>query len=123
MLTGGAAAGPFEDGAAAYGRGDYATALRLWRPLAEQGNARAQFSLGLMYNEGKGVPQNYAEAVKWYRLAAEQDIASAQHNLGIKYATGEGVPQDYAEAIGSSRERRTTRHLRKSAPHERSRGS
>ncbi len=43
MLTGAAAAGPYEEGVAAYQRGDYATALRLWRPLAEQGDARAQF--------------------------------------------------------------------------------
>jgi len=88
MLTGAAAAGPYEDGLAAYGRGDYATALRLWRPLAEQGNAGAQFNLGVMYDEGQGVPQDYAEAVKWYRLAAERGFANAQYELGVKYATG-----------------------------------
>ncbi len=59
MLTGVAVAGPFEDGVAAYKRGDYATALRLWRPLAEQGDADAQFNLGLMYANGEGVPQDY----------------------------------------------------------------
>ena len=57
MLTGGVAAGPYEDALAAYDRGDYATALRLMRPLAEQGNARAQFNLGVMYTKGQGVPQ------------------------------------------------------------------
>ena len=61
----------FDEGLAAYGRGDYETALREWRPLAEQGLAVAQFNLGLMYDEGQGVPQDYAEAVKWYRKAAE----------------------------------------------------
>jgi uncharacterized protein len=53
------AAGPFEDGVAAYSRGDYATALRLWRPLADQGVADAQFNLGLMYEDSEGVPQDY----------------------------------------------------------------
>jgi len=97
MLTGGAAAGPFEEGVAAHDRGDYATAVRLWRPLAEQGNADAQFNLGVGYKKGEGVPQDYAEAVKWYRLAAEQG-AKAQFNLGVGYYKGEGVPQNYVQA-------------------------
>jgi hypothetical protein len=98
MLTGAAAAGPLEDGTAAYQRGDYATALRLLRPLAEQGHARAQYNLGVAYHQGKGVPQDYAEAVKWYRLAAEQGHARAQYNLGVAYHQGKGVPQDYVLA-------------------------
>ena len=65
--------------------GDYATALREWTPLAKQGNASAQFNLGLMYRKGQGVPQDYKTAVKWYRLAAEQGNASAQFNLGVMY--------------------------------------
>ena len=69
VLTGGAAAGPYEEGVAAYGRGDYATAVRLWRPLAQQGDAEAQFNLALMYFEGKGVPQNQAEEVSPWRTA------------------------------------------------------
>lgn len=69
MLTGGAAAEPIDDGVAAFFRGDYAAALQLLRPLAEQGDATAQTWLGVMYDEGKGVPQDYAEAVRWYRLA------------------------------------------------------
>ena len=84
------AAGPFEDATAAYNRGDYATALRLLRPLADQGDASAQNNLGLMYDEGQGVPQDYAEALKWYRLAADQGNASAQYNLGVMYATWPG---------------------------------
>ena len=83
---------------AAYQRGDYATALREWRPLAEQGYADAQFNLGVMYDEGRGVPQDDAEAVKWYRKAAEQGDAGAQYNLGVMYGNGLGVPQDYAQA-------------------------
>jgi TPR repeat protein len=93
-----AQAGPYEDGLAAVERGDYATALQLWRPLAEQGVADAQYKLGVMYDTGQGVPQDYAEAVKWYRMAAEQGEAYAQANLGLMYHEGRGLPQDYAEA-------------------------
>ena len=91
-------AGPFEDGVAAYGSGDYETAVQLLRPFAEQGNASAQYNLGAMYDQGWGVPQDYAEAVKWYRMAAEQGDAWAQVVLGVRYANGEGVPQDYVLA-------------------------
>lgn len=94
-----ALAGPLEDGAAAYERKDYATALRLWRPLAGQGHARAQFHLGGMYDIGQGVPQDDAQAVAWYRKAADQGLAETQFNLGTMYAKGEGVPQDYAQAV------------------------
>ena len=90
-IGGAATAGPLEDAVAAYQRGDYATALRLWHPLAEQGDADAQFHLGVMYESGQGVLRNDAEAIKWYRKAAEQDDAVAQFNLGIMYAKGEGV--------------------------------
>ncbi len=89
----------FAEGVAAYKRGDYATALREFRPLAEQGAATAQFNLGIMYDKGWGVPQDYAEAVRWYRRATKQGFARAQHDLGVMYDKGEGVPQDYAEAV------------------------
>jgi TPR repeat protein len=88
----------FDKGLAAARAGDFETALREWRPLAEQGDARAQRSLGIMYLKGEGVPQDDAEAVKWYRLAAKQGHADAQYNLGVKYGSGEGVLQDDAEA-------------------------
>ena len=88
----------FEEGEAAHERGDYATALREWRPLAKQGNASAQSGLGIMYAAGRGVPQDYAAAVGWWRKAAEQGHANAQYNLGTMYANGLGVPQDYAQA-------------------------
>ena len=71
----------FQKGQTAYNSGDYATALREWKPLAKQGNADAQFSLGAMYEKGEGVPTNYKTAVKWYRLAAKQDRPFAQSNL------------------------------------------
>ena len=97
-LTAPAIAGRIEDATAAYDRGDYATALQLIRPLAEQGNAIAQYSLGVFYDTGRGVQQDYAEAAKWYRKAADQGEAAAQANLGNMYYNGQGVPRDYAEA-------------------------
>ena len=82
----------------AYQKGRYAAALQLARPLAEQGDARAQFLLGLMYAKGQGVPQDPGEAAKWYRLAAEQGDVQAQYELAWLYATGDGVTQDYVAA-------------------------
>ena len=96
-----AVAGDAEDlakGAAAARSGDYATALAIWRPLAEQGYASAQYNLGFMYANGQGVPEDDKEAVSWYRKAAEQGDANAQGNLGFMYANGHGVPQDYVMA-------------------------
>jgi uncharacterized protein len=72
---------------------------KFWLPLAEQGDADAQYNLGAMYGNGQGVPQDYKEAVKWFRLAAEQGFAIAQSNLGAMYEKGTGVPQDYKEAV------------------------
>ena len=97
-IGGAATAGPLEDAVAAYQRGDYATALSRWHRLAEQGDAEAQFHLGVMYESGQGGLRNDAEAIKWYRKAAEQGDAVAQFNLGIMYAKGEGVSQNDAEA-------------------------
>ena len=77
--------------------GEYSTALRLYRQLAEKGNARAQYILGRMYDES--VPQDIKEAVKWYQLAAAQGYAEAQYKLGTMYEDGKGVPQDKKEAV------------------------
>ncbi len=98
VLSAPSLAANFQAGREAYERGDYVAALKEWRPLAEQGNTSAQNNLGVMYAEGRGVPQDYAEAVRWYRLAAEQGDAGAQNNLGIMYDTGEGVTQDNVQA-------------------------
>ena len=92
------AADAIEDAESTYNRGDYIKAARLLRPLADQGNARAQFNLGVMYERGQGVPQFDTEAVQWYRKAAEQGHASAQFNLGMLYFNGQGVPQNAQEA-------------------------
>jgi hypothetical protein len=91
-------AGAYEDALAAWSRGEYANAYWLWRPLAEQGNADAQFYLGLMKENGQGVPRDDGEALKWYRKAADQDLALAQFDLGTMYANGRGVPQNDREA-------------------------
>ncbi len=99
VLVAAPAGADFEAGYEAYNRGDYATALKEWRPLAEQGGAAAQFNLGLMYHLGKGVPQDNKEAVRWYRQAAEQGDTWAQYNLGFMYREGKGVPQDNKEAV------------------------
>ena len=93
-----AAAGPIEEAKSAYGRSDYALAERLFRPLAEQGDAKAQFYLGWVYYMGRRVPQDAQEAVKWYRKAAEQGLVRAQLNLALMYETGQGAPQDFVRA-------------------------
>src|SRR5262245_66376918 len=94
----GVAAGSFEDGLSAYERGDYVQAMNLWQPLAAQGDAPAQFNLGLMYRHGLGVPQDFEEALKWYRKAAEQGHAWAQFNLGVWYGKGKALPKNVQEA-------------------------
>jgi TPR repeat protein len=84
-------AGDIEDGAAAYEQGNYELAFTKFKGLADSGDAEAQFNLGVMYAEGKGVIKNDAEAVRWYELAADQGLAPAQNSLGFMYAEGKGV--------------------------------
>ncbi|MFQ5784790.1 MAG: tetratricopeptide repeat protein, partial [Alphaproteobacteria bacterium] len=88
----------FREGYAAYQSGDYPAAAREFAALANEGDARAQFNLGVMYDKGEGVPQDYAEAAKWFRKAAEQGLAVAQTNLGVYFQRGKGVAQDYEKA-------------------------
>jgi uncharacterized protein len=87
-----------EDSRKALYSGDYALALKLLAPRANQNVAWAQNGMGVLYQGGHGVTQDYTEAVKWYRKAAEQGYTKAQSNLGVMYIKGEGVPQDYREA-------------------------
>lgn len=93
-----AVADPFEDAVAAQNNGDYATALRLFRSLANQGDARGQSKLGFMYVNGQGVQTNYVEALKLFRLAASQGYARGQVNLGVMYDRGLVVPKNYVRA-------------------------
>ncbi len=89
-----AAAGPHEDADAAYARGDYPAALAIYRELAAQGVAPAQFNLGVMHDFGQGVDPDPVAAVRWYREAAAQGHGGAQFNLGGMYFEGIGVAQD-----------------------------
>jgi TPR repeat protein len=83
FAAGVALAGPLEDGHTAYLRGDIDTALSLWTPLAEQGNADAQYMLGLIYFNGRYVEKNDDEAAKWLQLSAAQGNSDAELLLGV----------------------------------------
>ena len=98
LSAGAAGAQDFDAGLEAYQRGDYASAMKEWHPLAEAGNPHIQFFIGGMYDLGQGVPQDNGEAVHWYRLSANQGIAKAQVSLGNMYYYGEGVSKDFVEA-------------------------
>ncbi|MHB1204419.1 MAG: tetratricopeptide repeat protein [Rhodospirillaceae bacterium] len=94
-------AGPAEDAAAAFEaeqKGDFPTALRLYRVAALAGNTYAQGNLGTMFHTGKGGPKNFPEALRWYNEAAKANYADSQFNLGIMNELGEGMKQDFAAA-------------------------
>jgi TPR repeat protein len=91
-------AASYREGIDAYTKGNFDVALKKLQPVAEQGNADAQFRLGLMYREGKGVTQDDKQAVSWLNKAAEQGQAEAQENLGLSYAKGLGVERDWVQA-------------------------
>jgi hypothetical protein len=78
--------------------GDFATAISLWAPLANQGNAVAQFGMGYVSEEGQGVQQDFGLAQRWYQLAADNGYALAQYNMGKMYQGGLGVPIDTLQA-------------------------
>ena len=98
LIPAGAFAQDFDKGFAAYSAGDFAVALKEFRPLAEQGDALAQFYLGESYFNGRGVPQDFARAIEWYTKAAQQGQMEAQEVLGGIYFFGKGVPVDYGLA-------------------------
>lgn len=88
----------FDDGKAAYDRGDYATAFKEFKSLAGQGDAGRQFSLGAMCQAGLVVPQDYGEALKWYCKSVDQGVAGATFSLGNMYFSGHCIPHDNVEA-------------------------
>ena len=88
----------FQRGKAAYDRQDHKEAVVNFGKAAELGHAEAQYLLGSMYSEGRGVTKDDAEAVRWYRKAAEQGIVHAQRHLGQMYAAARGVGKDFAAA-------------------------
>jgi TPR repeat protein len=91
-------AGDSKDGLDAYSSTDYETALAIWQPLAEDGDADSQYGLGMMYGNGFGVMMDDALAIKWYGLAADNGHAGAQYNLAVMYQNGWGVAPDEEQA-------------------------
>jgi TPR repeat protein len=94
-------AGPWEDGMAAYNRGDYMPAIRLFRPLAEQGNAKAQNVLGVMFRKGEGVAKNSARAHMWFSFAAARGDAKARAELRDMSRTM--TPEEISQADAMAR--------------------
>ena len=94
-----AAANDIELGLDHYLNGDYKSAMAHWRPLAETGDEVAEFYLGIMYENGRAVPQDAGQAAIWYRRAADQNLAKAQYYLSRLYSDGRGVAQDNALAV------------------------
>lgn len=88
----------YQEGADAYAQGNVAVALEKFKPLAEHGNAQAQYNVGMMYRQGKGMPQDDKEAAAWLSKAAEQGHLEAQENLAVLYSQGHGVAQDWVQA-------------------------
>jgi uncharacterized protein len=80
-------------------RGDYKEASKMLRPFAEKGDTTAQYYLGLMYKEGKGVSRNFKEAAKWIQLVAEKGDATAQYQIAEMHEKGEGVPKSAKKAV------------------------
>ena len=97
--SGVAVAADFDKGMMANIVGDFKTALAEWTPLAEQGDTRAQFRLGTMYEWGQGVLKNDKTAVKWYTLAAEQGGAEGQTALAFMFGEGQGVLENDKTAV------------------------
>lgn len=88
-----------DEAKAAIDAGDYDTASAIYKNLAAQGDAKAQYNLGLMYSYGDGVKEDRAEALKWYRASAEQGFIDAQYKLGTILLRREWGTPDYAESI------------------------
>ncbi len=91
-------AGPFEDGLEAFRQGDGAAARAAWEPLAEQGDASAQYNLGLLFETGAGLPVDIKQAARWFAASAAQGDSIAEMKMASLYAEGRGVAQDHAEA-------------------------
>ena len=98
-VSGTSSAQDFGRGLEALKSGDYAVALREWRPLAEAGNAASQFNLGILYERGFGVPQNYVAARDWYEKAANQGNLPAHVSIGRLYENGLGLAADPVRAL------------------------
>lgn len=92
-------AATLEEGVAAVEKQDYETAFSVFKQLAEQGNAEAQYNLAILYRQGKGVTQDKEVALKWFEKSAALGLASAEYYLGHLYDNGDGVTRDPATAV------------------------
>ncbi len=98
-IVGEARADALADGHAAWDKGEFEKSMSILMPLAEAGVAQAQFTVGIMYWNAQGVPENAQDAVKWFLLAADQGLADAYYSLGQQYSLGGGgMERDRAEA-------------------------
>lgn len=97
-LLAGAAQADFNSGLASFEKGDFESAIREWTPLAEKGDVAAQFNLGVIYQNGRGVPRDNSQAFYWFRAAGEKGHPKAMLNVAFCYASGAGVGQNYQEA-------------------------
>ena len=88
----------FAAGVVAYEKADFITALKEWTAAAETGDAKAQYNLGVLHDEGKGVDLDHSAAVKWWSMAAKNGLAVAQHNLASAYIAGDGVKKNHRKA-------------------------
>ena len=90
--------GDYEDGLAAYNKGDYKKAFTLVKKAADNGDKWAQKDLAILYEYGEGVKQDYKKAAEYNQKSADQGVSQAQFNLGLTYEKGQGVKQDYKKA-------------------------
>lgn len=99
LLPGQGFADKMSEGMAAYKAGRYKEAAKLWQPLADKGDANAQYNIGLLYRNGQGVKQDDRQALVWFSKAAQQGMLDAQYNTGLMYFEGRGVAASKPEAF------------------------
>lgn len=105
------AAGNYNTGAFYFANGDYNTAMQIWAPLAQEGNPAAQYSMGLLYDQGMGVKKDPQTALNYFQAAVKQNLSAAQYYLGIKYYAGLGVKKDPQRALKLIRRAAEQDHL------------
>ncbi len=101
----------YNTGAFYFANGDYNTALQIWAPLAQEGNPAAQYSIGLLYDQGKGVKKDPQTALKYFQAAVKQNLPAAQYYLGVKYYAGLGVKKSPVKALELIRRAAEQDHL------------
>ena len=99
LLAAGSARADYQSGLTAFDSGDFRKAAAEWQAAADQGDARAEHGLGLLYDSGRGLPEDPKLAAQWYGKAADQGVTAAASNLALLYATGRGVTKNLAKAV------------------------